>query len=44
MTAKRNNQTISRQFLVHSDSEVFKCPMIPNVPIIDMECDNDCES
>lgn len=44
MTAKRNNHTISRQFVIKPDREVFKCPMIPNIPIIDMECDNDCES
>lgn len=44
MTAKRSNHTISRQFVVKPDREVFNWPMLPNIPIIDMECDNDCDS
>ncbi len=43
-TGKNNLTSISRSFMIKPDREVFNYPMIPNVPLIDMECDNDCES
>lgn len=45
MTRSRNGQDFSKSFVVKHDREVFNFPpMIPNVPLIEMECDNDCES
>lgn len=45
MTGKKNGQVMTRSFAVRYDREVFNFPpMIPNVPVIEMECDNDCES
>lgn len=47
--SKRNhgkmNKTSYVSFPIRSDKEVFSAPvMIPNVPLIEMEYDNDCES
>jgi len=45
MVQRKNGQFVTRNFPVRYDREVFNFPpMIPNVPIIEMELDNDCES
>lgn len=44
MTARKNSQTISKSFVVKSDREVFKGTIMPSIPLIEMDCDNDCES
>ncbi len=45
MTRSRNGKEMIRSFKVRPDREVFNFSlMIPNVPLIEMECDNDCES
>ena len=45
MITRRNGQYMTKSFAVKHDREIFKYPpMIPNVPVIEMELDNDCES
>jgi hypothetical protein len=42
MSKRVNSRILSQSFLVKPDKEVFHNIMIPNVPVIEMECDNDC--
>lgn len=44
MTAKKNSHITSKSFVIRLDHEVFKGSMMPSLPLIEMEFDNDCES